>query len=96
MKNLKQDLKLTSAVSEGWAVHIYDGDRRLRCTLEPSHGWAFVAGIGLGITIATIGISLYLPAGSKSSAAPPRTATTSPSAANGAHHSPDDSIFWID
>jgi hypothetical protein len=32
----------------GWAVNIYDRDRRLLCTLEPSHAWAFTIGIVLG------------------------------------------------
>lgn len=30
-----KDLKIKASTSEGWAVHVYDGDRCLRCTLEP-------------------------------------------------------------
>ncbi|MGB3138614.1 MAG: hypothetical protein WBG38_03035 [Nodosilinea sp.] len=50
--------KLHHTTQEGWAVHIYDCDRRLLCTLEPSHGWTFVAGLALGLTVAVIGYNL--------------------------------------
>ncbi len=65
MKNLKQDLKLTSAANEGWAIHIYDGDRHLRCTLDSSHGWVFGFGLGMGFIAALVGTNLILPANSK-------------------------------
>ena len=39
---------------EGWAVHVYDSDRHLRFTLEPSHIWAFSWGIGVGLLVAIV------------------------------------------
>ncbi|MEA5451796.1 hypothetical protein VB780_24685 [Leptolyngbya sp. CCNP1308] len=50
--------KLHHTTQEGWAVHIYDCDRRLLCTLEPSHGWMFMAGLALGLTLGIIGYNL--------------------------------------
>jgi hypothetical protein len=35
-------------INEGWAVHIYGGDRRLLCSLHPSHIWLFLIGAILG------------------------------------------------
>ncbi len=91
-----KDLKVKAPVSEGWAVHIYDGDRHLRCTLESSHGWAFATGLGLGIVIATVGVSLNQLAGSRASAARPPVPTSSSPTAGSSRHSLDESIFWID
>ncbi|HIK54191.1 MAG TPA: hypothetical protein IGS37_03375 [Synechococcales cyanobacterium M55_K2018_004] len=45
MSNVKSPLNVGK---RGWAINIYDGDRRLLCTLDPSHGWAFATGIVLG------------------------------------------------
>ena len=44
---------------EGWAVHVYDSDRHLRFTLEPSHLWAFSWGIGVGILVAILWSALH-------------------------------------
>ncbi len=46
--------KVKPSTDEGWAVHVYDGDRHLRFTLEPSHIWAFGWGIGVGLLIAIV------------------------------------------
>ncbi|MEO1067992.1 MAG: hypothetical protein AAFW95_02580 [Cyanobacteria bacterium J06638_6] len=50
--------QLQHSTEEGWAVHIYNCDRRLLCTLEPPHGRAFIAGLALGLTVAVIGYNL--------------------------------------
>ena len=44
--------KVKPSTDEGWAVHVYDSDRHLRFTLEPSHIWAFGWGIGVGLLTA--------------------------------------------
>lgn len=51
--------KIKPSTDEGWAVHVYDSDRRLRFTLEPSHIWAFGWGIGVGLLIAIIWSALH-------------------------------------
>lgn len=50
--------RLHHTTQAGWAVHVYDCDRRLLCTLEPSHGWMFMAGLALGLTLGIIGYNL--------------------------------------
>lgn len=45
MSKLKQSL---SEMNQGWIVNIYGGDRRLLCSLEPSHAWAFAVGLIVG------------------------------------------------
>lgn len=50
--------KLDCPVAEGWAVHVYGRDRRLLCTLDPSHGWTFLSGLGMGLLLAIIGLNL--------------------------------------
>jgi len=50
--------KLHCTTQEGWAIHFYNCDRRLVCTLEPSHGWAFAAGLAFGLGLAIIGYNL--------------------------------------
>ncbi|WP_072016130.1 hypothetical protein [Leptolyngbya sp. KIOST-1] len=50
--------KLHPTPQEGWAVHVYDRDRHLLFTLDPSHGWMLLLGGVLGFTIAVAG---YLP-----------------------------------
>lgn len=40
--------KETVEFNEGWVIHVYGRDRRLLCSLEPSHCWMFVAGLALG------------------------------------------------
>lgn len=42
---------------EGWLVQLYGRDRRLLCVLEPSHGWSFLVGCGLGLVIAVIWVN---------------------------------------
>ncbi|MBF2048838.1 MAG: hypothetical protein IGS54_15995 [Elainella sp. C42_A2020_010] len=51
--------KLTGSqldVNEGWAVHVYGGDRRLLCSFGSSHCWLFVLGLVAGglLTAASI------------------------------------------
>ncbi|MEM8720220.1 MAG: hypothetical protein AAGE84_13070 [Cyanobacteria bacterium P01_G01_bin.39] len=46
--------KAKPSTGEGWAVHVYDSDRHLRFTLDPSHIWAFGWGIGVGLLIAIV------------------------------------------
>lgn len=94
MKNSKQDLKPMSTVNEGWAIHIYDGDRHLRCTLDSSHGWVFGLGMGLGIIAAVIATNLVLPAYSKEAEHPSASTISLPEVDS--DHSVKDSMFWID
>ncbi|MEL6222375.1 MAG: hypothetical protein AAFR31_07020 [Cyanobacteria bacterium J06627_8] len=47
-----------SPVNEGWSVVVYNGDRRLLCSLHPSHGWIFAIGLGLGCVLGIIWTSL--------------------------------------
>ncbi|MDJ0591737.1 MAG: hypothetical protein QNJ72_17360 [Pleurocapsa sp. MO_226.B13] len=51
--------KAKPSTGEGWAVHVYDSDRHLRFTLEPSHIWAFSWGIGVGLLVAIMWSALY-------------------------------------
>ena len=51
--------KTKPSTGEGWAIHVYDSDRHLRFTLEPSHIWAFSCGIGVGLLVATGGSAIY-------------------------------------
>ncbi|MBE9047473.1 hypothetical protein IQ255_24240 [Pleurocapsales cyanobacterium LEGE 10410] len=53
------ETKAKPSTGEGWAVHVYDSDRHLRFTLEPSHIWAFGWGIGVGLLVAIIWSALY-------------------------------------
>lgn len=39
---------------EGWLVQIYGGNRRLLWVLEPSHGWIFLIGCGVGLVLSVI------------------------------------------
>lgn len=55
MKKLDENLPHPRAMNEGWVVHIYDRNRRLLCTLDPSHGWSMLAGLTLGVVL-TIGL----------------------------------------
>ena len=48
-----------------WAVQVYGGNRRLHCTLEPSHGWAFGTGLRLGLIAAVASANLVLPVNSR-------------------------------
>ncbi len=51
--------KAKPSTGEGWAVHVYDSDRHLRFSLEPSHIWAFSWGAGVGLLLAIVGSALY-------------------------------------
>ncbi len=51
--------KTKPSTGEGWAVHVYDSDRHLRFTLEPSHIWAFIWGIGVGLLVAIVWSALH-------------------------------------
>jgi hypothetical protein len=42
---------------EGWLVQVYGRDRRLLCVLEPSHGWIFLLGCGLGLLLAVLWVN---------------------------------------
>ncbi len=51
--------KAKPSTGEGWAVYVYNSDRHLRFTLEPSHIWAFSWGIGEGLLLAIVWSALY-------------------------------------
>jgi hypothetical protein len=38
-------------LDKGWSIQVYSSDRRLICSLYPSHGWAFLAGIVVGFIV---------------------------------------------
>lgn len=46
---LKKNLDL------GWSVQIYSGDRRLLCSLGPSHAWGFLVGVSVGVVLTLVG-----------------------------------------
>lgn len=48
---------LKDKIDEGWSVQVYGCDRRLLCSLYPSHGWTFLAGlfVGLVLTLMMVG-----------------------------------------
>jgi hypothetical protein len=39
---------------EGWVVQVYSSNRRLLFMLDPSHGWIFLLGCGVGLLLAVI------------------------------------------
>lgn len=43
--------------NEGWMVQVYGSNRRLLCVLEPSHGWLFLMGCGVGLLLSVIWIN---------------------------------------
>ncbi len=51
---MKSTYKQQETINEGWSIQIYSGNRRLICSLEPSHGWTFFAGCILGILMTVI------------------------------------------
>lgn len=55
--------KLEERIDDGWIVHIYGQNRRLLCALEPSHGWVFLigCGVGLGVAILFVNLARYSP-----------------------------------
>ena len=51
-------LQSKSDVADGWVVQVYSSQRRLLCVLEPSHGWVFLIGCGVGLLLAAIWFAL--------------------------------------
>lgn len=45
---------------EGWSIQIYGRNRRLVCSLEPSHGRFFIVGLAIGLTFGIL-IAAALP-----------------------------------
>lgn len=43
---------------DGWLVQVYGRNRRLLCVLEPSHGWLFLLGCGVGVLLAIIWVNM--------------------------------------
>ena len=67
-----KDTKLapsTTSIREGWSIHVYDQERRLRCTIEPSHARALGLGIVLGIFVTIVITNINLPVEFKTSPA---------------------------
>ncbi|PSN17343.1 hypothetical protein C7271_18235 [filamentous cyanobacterium CCP5] len=52
----QSQLKLDT--DEGWVVQVYGSNRRLLCVLEPSHGWIFLIGCGVGLLLSVIWINI--------------------------------------
>lgn len=48
----------TLDTDEGWIVQVYGSNRRLLWVLEPSHGWVFLIGCGVGLLLSVIWINL--------------------------------------
>lgn len=44
----KDSQPISSEADEGWLVQVYGRNRRLLCVLDPSHGWLFLLGCGVG------------------------------------------------
>lgn len=42
---------------DGWIVQVYGSNRRLLWVLEPSHGWIFLIGCGVGLILSIIWIN---------------------------------------
>jgi hypothetical protein len=65
--------RLHEGIDNGWSIQVYSRDRRLLCSLYPSHGWAFFAGIILGFFVALVSLQGHSTAHS-SSVSPPMEA----------------------
>jgi len=39
---------------DGWVVQVYGRNRRLLWVLEPSHGWVFLIGCGVGVLLSVV------------------------------------------
>lgn len=46
---------LHDGLDDGWSIQVYSRDRRLVCSLYPSHGWVFMIGIVLGFLVTAVG-----------------------------------------
>ncbi|HHP7245220.1 MAG TPA: hypothetical protein ACFE0H_11100 [Elainellaceae cyanobacterium] len=66
--------QLQDALDNGWSIQIYSRDRRLLCSLYPSHGWVFLGGMMVGFIVALIGLSGQIPTPSSPSMSAPMTA----------------------
>jgi len=62
-----ESLKTKTTTNEGWAVLVYGGDRRLICSLTPSHLWMFLSGIVVG-TLCSLALFSLQPSRQSSSA----------------------------
>lgn len=55
--------KLPDQVTDGgWSVQVYSGDRRLLCSLDPSHVWMLMLGIFLGLVMGISWVRVSPPA----------------------------------
>ncbi|MGF1566742.1 MAG: hypothetical protein ACFCVD_01470 [Nodosilinea sp.] len=61
MKSLDTTSQLNRPAADGWVIHVYDGNRRLLCSLEPLHGWIFAVGVGVGLVLALLMANLAAP-----------------------------------
>lgn len=43
--------------NNGWIVQVYGSNRRLLWVLEPSHGWIFLIGCGVGFLLSAIWVN---------------------------------------
>ncbi|NER78196.1 MAG: hypothetical protein F6K42_01200 [Leptolyngbya sp. SIO1D8] len=87
----KLDAK-TTETDEGWIVQVYGSNRRLLCVLEPSHGWIFLAGCVLGLTLAILmfNVSRYPSPTALPEPTTPSEPKTEPNALTG------EPPFWVD
>ncbi|MEL6492192.1 MAG: hypothetical protein AAFQ95_19740 [Cyanobacteria bacterium J06621_3] len=51
----------TKSIKEGWSIHVYDQERHLRCTIEPSHIRALGLGIVFGMFLTVVITNIDLP-----------------------------------
>ncbi|PSN20129.1 hypothetical protein C7271_03675 [filamentous cyanobacterium CCP5] len=58
-----QQSQLPLNTDDGWLVQVYGRDRRLLCVLDPSHGWLFLLGLGVGVllTVIWVNVARYSP-----------------------------------
>lgn len=48
---------LQQSIDGGWSIQIYSRDRRLLCSLYPSHGWVLLVGVALGFMFALVSVN---------------------------------------
>ncbi|MGI0484798.1 hypothetical protein ACN4EK_05115 [Pantanalinema rosaneae CENA516] len=58
------------SLDKGWSVQIYSPNRRLLCSIYPSHAWAFSAGLALGLILALVSLSHQTPTHSSKASVP--------------------------
>jgi hypothetical protein len=61
MKLTNSQPRLDCSLETGWTIHIYNRQRKLLCTLNPSHGWSFATGTVIGLLLAVVGFNLSMP-----------------------------------